>query len=108
MSNVGGPGRPSGYPKTGGRKRGTPNKVNDIEAYLDSKGCHPKKLLADFLNGKPREGVQFKWVIEALEFIRPKMKPREVPLNIEDSDDDMDLDAEAIKEQVFGKKDEND
>lgn len=42
-----------GKPKTGGRKKGTPNKVNsEIADLLDRLGCNPIEGLARIANGE--------------------------------------------------------
>lgn len=51
-------GRKAGTPKTGGRKKGTPNKKTLIASdKLEELGVDPLEILATIASGKPLEGT---------------------------------------------------
>lgn len=66
--------RPKGTPKTGGRKRGTPNKATIPVAELcDAKGCNPIEALIEFcVSSNP--GFRFQAAKELSQYIHPKRK----------------------------------
>jgi hypothetical protein len=70
-------GRPSGLPKTGGRRKGTPNKSTlSVEEKLNSIGCDPIVELAKIgMNPKFAPEVRGRILYGLAEFIHSKRKP---------------------------------
>ena len=88
------PGKKPGSPKTGGRKKGTPNKKSqDVQAKLDALGCDPIEGMAKIAQQAmsegdlPLAGNMFK---ELAQYVTPKLK----------SIEHTGKDGEAIKSQV--------
>src|SRR2546426_989837 len=70
-------GRPIGLPKTGGRKKGTPNKATKTVAEkLDALGCDPIEGLARLAtdDDNPVE-IRMRCYIELAQYLHPKRKP---------------------------------
>ena len=76
-----GVGRPPGLPKTGGRRKGTPNNATRIVAEkLEALGCDPIKNLARIAMdvSAPYE-IQMRCNIELAQYLYPKRRPVEIP-----------------------------
>jgi hypothetical protein len=70
-------GRPSGLPKTGGRRRGTPNKATlTVQEKLDSIGCDPIVEMGKIgMNPRFAPEVRGRILYGLAEFIHSKRKP---------------------------------
>ncbi len=70
-------GRPLGLPKTGGRKKGTPNKATlTVEEKITATGCDPLVELAKIaMNQKCSPEVRVRCLCELASFLYPKRKP---------------------------------
>lgn len=81
MSIAGKGGRPLGLPKTGGRKKGTPNKATlAIAEQLSALGCDPIEILARIcMDEKSPLDARIRCAIELSSFLHPKRKPLESP-----------------------------
>ncbi len=86
------PGKPR--PENAGRKPGTPNKRNqEVNAYADSKGVSPARILIDILSGEKTtianeaiDKYDYKWAIDTLmPYMYGKRKP--IDSNGDDSAD---------------------
>jgi hypothetical protein len=79
MSVAGKGGRPLGLPKTGGRKRGTPNKSTLAAAErLAALGCDPVDVLAQIcMNKKSPLDARIRCAIELASYLYPKRRPIE-------------------------------
>jgi len=74
-------GRPAGVPKTGGRKKGTPNaKTKELDARLETLGFDPLKELAELVQGANDLSTtdRAEICLELLQYIYPKRKALEV------------------------------
>ena len=79
MTSNGKGGRPIGLAKTGGRKKGTPNRnTRTIQEKLDAIGCDPLIELARIAQDtkNPIE-IRAKCLIEVAYYVYPKRKPIE-------------------------------
>ena len=73
-------GRPAGLPKTGGRQRGTPNKVTrSVIEKLEALGCDPIEGLARIAM-QPSTSIpdKIRCYLELAQYVYPKRKPLEV------------------------------
>ncbi len=79
MSVAGKCGRPLGLPKTGGRKKGTPNKSTlAISEKLADLGCDPIAILARIcMNEKSPLDARIRCAIELSSYLYPKRRPLE-------------------------------
>src|SRR5690348_3712213 len=77
MSVAGKGGRPPGLPKTGGRKKGTPNKATlAVAEELAAIGCNPIQLLAGIaMNERQETGHRIRALIELCSYVYPKRAP---------------------------------
>ena len=66
-----------GTPKTGGRKRGTPNRVTTaLEEKLNAIGCDPVIELAKIaMNAKNPLEIRVRCLIEIAPYVFPKRRP---------------------------------
>lgn len=72
-------GKTPGSPKTGGRKKGTPNaRTFDLRATLDQWGIEPLDEILKASTALP-ERDKIKIYLEILPYLYPKRKPTEVP-----------------------------
>lgn len=96
MSVAGKGGRPRGLPKTGGRKRGTPNKRTlEIADKLAALGCDPIEILASVcMDEKAPLEARIRCAIELASYTYPKRKPLESP-NPQPSPGDMKVVVET-------------
>lgn len=81
MTIAGKGGRPLGYPKSGGRKTGTPNKATlEVAERLAALGCDPLAGLAGIAMDKnsSRE-LSARCYAELLPYVYPKRKPVDRP-----------------------------
>lgn len=74
---IGKGGRPAGLPKTGGRKKGTPNKATlNFAEKLEAVGWDPIKGLAEIAtNLKNPPELRARCHLEALPYLYPKRRP---------------------------------
>ena len=81
MSVIGKGGRPLGTPKTGGRKKGTPNKVTfAISEKLAQLRCDPIAILASIaMDQKAALDARIRCAIELSSYLYPKRKALENP-----------------------------
>ena len=81
MSTTGKAGRPLGYPKTGGRAKGTPNRATqEISDRLAAMGCDPLIGLAEIaLSKKTPLELKVRCFTELAQYIYPKRKPVDIP-----------------------------
>jgi len=81
VSLAGKPGRPVGLPKTGGRRKGTPNKSTvAIGEKLAQIGCDPILELAKIaMNGKTPIELRVRCLVELASYVYPKRKPVDPP-----------------------------
>jgi hypothetical protein len=77
MSVAGKGGRPVGLPKTGGRKKGTPNKVTlAVAEELSAIACNPIQILARIAMDETQEtGHRIRALIELCSYLYPKRAP---------------------------------
>jgi len=77
MSVAGKGGRPVGLPKTGGRKKGTPNKATlAVAEKLAAVGCDPVQMLARIAMEERQEtGHRIRALIELCSYLYPKRAP---------------------------------
>ncbi len=77
MSVPGKGGRPVGLPKTGGRKKGTPNKATlAVAEELAAIGCNPIQLLAGIAMDETQEtNHRIRALIELCSYVYPKRAP---------------------------------
>jgi hypothetical protein len=69
------PGKPKGYPKTGGRRAGTPNKVNgSIHDMMKALGCDPRMVLARIcMNAQNPAELRRKAASDLMGFMYPRL-----------------------------------
>lgn len=81
MSIAGKGGRPLGLPKTGGRKKGTPNKASlAIEQKLVALGCDPVAILAGIaMDEKAPLEARIRCASDLLSYCYPKRRPLDSP-----------------------------
>lgn len=61
--------------KTGGRKKGTPNKkTQDVQAKLDAIGCDPITSLALLAQTSEDEGIKVQCLKEIAQYVLPKRR----------------------------------
>jgi len=74
---IGKGGRPAGLPKTGGRKKGTPNKATlNIAEKLEALGWDPLEGLAQIaMNLKNTPELRARCHLEAMSYLYPKRRP---------------------------------
>lgn len=74
--------RPTGTPKTGGRKAGTPNKrTQELQEKLRELNCDPIKGMVDIANSSEAEGnltLAGQMYKELAQYIYPKRKATEI------------------------------
>ncbi|HET7207956.1 MAG TPA: hypothetical protein VFI95_15375 [Terriglobales bacterium] len=77
MSVAGKGGRPLGLPKTGGRKKGTPNKATAaIAEKLDGLRCDPIAIIVEIAQNKEEEStIRLRAAIELCSYVYPKRAP---------------------------------
>ena len=77
MGIIGNGGRPIGLPKTGGRKKGTPNRATlTLKEKLDALGCDPLIELARMgMNDKTPAELRIRCFSEIAPYVYPKRKP---------------------------------
>jgi hypothetical protein len=75
-------GRPPGYPKTGGRQKGTPNKATkDVAEKLEALGCDPIVGLAEFaMDRRKTDEIRVRCYIELAQYLHPKRKPVDISI----------------------------
>jgi len=73
-------GRPPGYPKTGGRQRGTPNKATvDVAEKLAALGCDPLEgLVSIAMNPKNTQELRYRCFSDLMQYRYSKRKPIDV------------------------------
>jgi hypothetical protein len=81
MSVAGKGGRPPGLPKSGGRKKGTPNKSSlAISEKLADLGCDPIAILAGIcMDEKFPIDARIRCAIELSSYVYPKRRPLDNP-----------------------------
>lgn len=63
-----------GFPKSGGRKKGTPNKASlPIEELCQTLNCAPAKVMIAFCKSK-NPAVRFQAAKELMQYLHPKRK----------------------------------
>jgi|SRR5882762_8854666 len=69
------PGRPKGHPKTGGRKRGTPNKrTTELQARIRATGMMPLDfMIAVMRNAKAPLELRFEAARQAAPYVHPRL-----------------------------------
>jgi len=75
-----GPGREKGSPKTGGRQKGTPNKINtNVRELLDKLGCNRLEGLARIAEDEdnPIE-IRTRAYSELAQYVAPKLRAMEL------------------------------
>lgn len=77
MAITGNGGRPIGLPKTGGRKKGTPNRATlTLKEKLETMGCDPLLELAKIaMNKKNPIEIRVLCLREIAPYVHPKRKP---------------------------------
>jgi hypothetical protein len=77
MTTTGNGGRPVGLPKTGGRKKGTPNRATlTLKEKLDAMGCDPLIELARMgLDEKNPLELRRRCFSDIAAYLHPKRKP---------------------------------
>lgn len=77
MAMTGNGGRPIGLPKTGGRKKGTPNRATlTLKEKLDGMGCDPLIELARIaMNERNAIEMRVQCLIAMAPYLYPKRKP---------------------------------
>ena len=77
MTITGKRGRPTGQPKTGGRKKGTPNKATlTVAEKLESLGCDPIEGMARIaMDEKNSPETRGRYFSELAQYVYPKRKP---------------------------------
>jgi hypothetical protein len=80
MAIVGKGGRPIGLPKTGGRKKGTPNKATlTVAEKLEALGCDPIEGMARIaMNEKNSQETRGRYYSELAQYVCSKRKAVEV------------------------------
>lgn len=84
-------GRKEGTPKTGGRKKGTPNKRTlDLLARFAAIDFDPVDLAVTLLRNSKKipDGQKVAVLIRLAEFVYPKRKPNESPVEAKDQNVD--------------------
>jgi hypothetical protein len=78
-------GRPPGYPKTGGRQKGTPNKATqDVAELLAAMGCYPLQGIARIaLDLKNSTELRLRGYEDLLPYVASKRKPIDVSVEQE-------------------------
>jgi hypothetical protein len=73
-------GRPAGTPKTGGRKKGTPNRLTrDVSERLEALGCDPIEGMARIaMNPKTKPELRARMFAELAQYVYPKRKATEI------------------------------
>jgi hypothetical protein len=81
MTTTGHGGRPLGLPKTGGRQKGTPNRVTlALVEELDAIGCDPLIELAKIaMNEKNPIEIRVRCFSEIAPYVYPRRKPVDAP-----------------------------
>lgn len=91
-----------GKPKTGGRKKGTPNKKTllKVEAYLSQANFHPVEQIIKLIPNLPAEEA-VKACFNLLKYIQPEYRPTEGTHSQDEDPEENPLDdlseAELIK-----------
>lgn len=68
-----------GKTKTGGRQKGTPNKITqDIALRCEEMGCDPIKILMEFALHHPEDSTRFDAAKELCQYLYPKRKAMEL------------------------------
>jgi hypothetical protein len=77
MAMTGNGGRPIGLPKTGGRKKGTPNRATlTLKEKLDAMGCDPLLGFAKIaMNEKNDVEIRMQCFSQIAPYVYPKLKP---------------------------------
>ena len=77
MEITGNGGRPIGLPKTGGRKKGTPNRATlTLQEVLDHVGCDPLLELATIaMNPQTPIDLRVRCLSEIAPYVYPRRKP---------------------------------
>jgi hypothetical protein len=77
MAITGNSGRPIGLPKTGGRKKGTPNRATrTLKEKLDTIDCDPVLELTKIaMDEKNSIEIRVRCLIEIAPYVHPKRKP---------------------------------
>lgn len=80
MNGEGKVGRPPGQPKSGGRKKGTPNRLTqDVAERLAALGCDPLEGMARLaMDPQSSPEFRFRCYAELLPYVYPKRKPMEI------------------------------
>jgi hypothetical protein len=82
MAIAGKGGRPLGLPKTGGRKKGTPNKATlTVTERLEALGCDPIEGMARIAmdeNNSPE--TRGRYYSELAQYLYPKRKPVDISI----------------------------
>ena len=76
--------RPGGLPKTGGRKKGTPNKkTKDVMELLESMGCNPIERLVSIAEDPEVDvAVRVRIYAELASYIFPKRKSMSIDMSV--------------------------
>lgn len=75
-------GRPPGHPKTGGRRKGTPNRgTQDVAEKLDALGCDPIAGLAEIaMDRRNTSELRARCFTELAQYLHAKRKPVDVSI----------------------------
>lgn len=83
---MGRPGKKPGSPKTGGRKKGTPNKINsEISERIRASGIDPLNVMLDLLHESDPQ-LRFSAAKELIQYVYPKRKAIEIVESPDNSD----------------------
>jgi hypothetical protein len=82
MAITGNGGRPIGLPKTGGRKKNTPNRATlTLKQQLDAMGCDPLLEIARMgMNKKKSDEFRLRCFSEIAPYVYPKRKPVDISI----------------------------
>jgi hypothetical protein len=96
-SNVG---RPPGQPKSGGRKKGTPNRLTqDAAEKLAALGCDPLEGMAKLgMDPQISPELRFRCYAEVAQYVYPKRKP--VETTVEGTSDIVNLITNLITKKA--------
>lgn len=90
-----------GFPKTGGRKKGTPNRASlPVTEICQTNGCSPIEVLIEFCKSKNPQ-LRFQAAKELCQYLHPKRKAIELSGEIKNpigqlSDDELDRRIQSL------------
>jgi hypothetical protein len=94
------PGKPKGLPKTGGRTKGTPNKISEIVRNILANTIHRNTSRMVRIMNKSSDEDFVKIYLDILEYIIPKLQRSEIKAEIDTTIKD------SIKDAFEGVDDE--